>query len=281
MIHRRGPWRSLEAVEYAPLEWIDRFDNRPLLEPIGNIPPAEAEQRWWDDQERTAIAALAQSAGPPTNPARFAAPIGGYDVDNLVRDSLGVADAVGAERFHWVGCSVGGVIGLRMAAEVPSRVQSLFVCGASAEAEPIEKLAAYESLLLDTFAEHPERAIDRLMPILYGAPFLADPQNAAAVARQREIILSCGSARVARAAAPVLRRVDIRHMLPHVACPTLVAVGELDGANGPRKADVIASGIPGARLVVMPGIGHQPNAEAPEAFGEMIADFLESVGARP
>ena len=57
VIHRRGPWRSLEAVEYATLEWGDWFNNRRLLEPIGNIPPAGAEQRWWDEQERTAIAA--------------------------------------------------------------------------------------------------------------------------------------------------------------------------------------------------------------------------------
>ena len=43
VIHRRGPWRSLEAVEYATLEWVDWFNNRRLLEPIGNVPPAEAE----------------------------------------------------------------------------------------------------------------------------------------------------------------------------------------------------------------------------------------------
>src|SRR3954452_21153454 len=41
MIHRRGPWRSAEAVEFATLEWVDWFNNRRLLEPIGNIPPAE------------------------------------------------------------------------------------------------------------------------------------------------------------------------------------------------------------------------------------------------
>ena len=44
-IHRRGPWRSFEAVELATLEWVDWFNNRRLLEPIGNIPPAEAEER--------------------------------------------------------------------------------------------------------------------------------------------------------------------------------------------------------------------------------------------
>ena len=43
VIHRRGPWRNLDAVEYATLEWVDWFNHRRLLEPIGNIPPAELE----------------------------------------------------------------------------------------------------------------------------------------------------------------------------------------------------------------------------------------------
>ena len=47
VIHRRGPWRSFEAVECATLEWVDWFNNRRLLEPIGNIPPAEAEARYY------------------------------------------------------------------------------------------------------------------------------------------------------------------------------------------------------------------------------------------
>ena len=45
VIHRRGPWRSFEAVEFATLEWVDWFNHRRLLEPIGNVPPAEAEAR--------------------------------------------------------------------------------------------------------------------------------------------------------------------------------------------------------------------------------------------
>ena len=46
VIHRRGPWRSFEAVEFATLEWVDWFNHRRLLEPIGNIPPAEAEANY-------------------------------------------------------------------------------------------------------------------------------------------------------------------------------------------------------------------------------------------
>lgn len=57
VIHRRGPWRNLEAVEFATLEWVDWFNNRRLLEPIGNIPPAEAEAAYYAQLEVVPIAA--------------------------------------------------------------------------------------------------------------------------------------------------------------------------------------------------------------------------------
>ena len=57
LFHRRGPWRSFEDVEFATLEWVDWFNNRRLMEPIGNIPPAEAEARYYAQIEEPAIAA--------------------------------------------------------------------------------------------------------------------------------------------------------------------------------------------------------------------------------
>jgi transposase InsO family protein len=57
VIHRRGPWRSFAAVEFATLEWVDWFNHRRLLEPIGNMPPAEAEARYYATLEEPAMAA--------------------------------------------------------------------------------------------------------------------------------------------------------------------------------------------------------------------------------
>lgn len=57
VIHRRGPWRSFETVEYAILEWVDWFNNRRLLEPIGSIPPAEAETTYYAQLEDMPVAA--------------------------------------------------------------------------------------------------------------------------------------------------------------------------------------------------------------------------------
>jgi transposase InsO family protein len=57
VIRRRAPWRSLEAVEFATLEWVEWFNNRRLLEPIGNVPPAEAEARYYAQLEELPMAA--------------------------------------------------------------------------------------------------------------------------------------------------------------------------------------------------------------------------------
>ena len=51
VIWPRGPWKNIEEVEYATLEWVDWFNNKRLLEPIGNIPPAELEQAYYEQLE--------------------------------------------------------------------------------------------------------------------------------------------------------------------------------------------------------------------------------------
>jgi len=57
VIHRRGPWRSFEAIEFATLEWVDWFNRRRLLGPIENIPPTEAEQSYYAAMDNLAMAA--------------------------------------------------------------------------------------------------------------------------------------------------------------------------------------------------------------------------------
>jgi len=57
VIHRRAPWKSFDAVEFATLEWVDWFNHRRLMEPIRNIPPAEAEDRYYAMLDQPALAA--------------------------------------------------------------------------------------------------------------------------------------------------------------------------------------------------------------------------------
>ena len=57
VIYRRGPWHNLEHVEFATLEWVDWFNNRRILEPIGDIPPIEFEQQYYEQLKVQARAA--------------------------------------------------------------------------------------------------------------------------------------------------------------------------------------------------------------------------------
>ena len=57
VMHKRGPWRTVDEVEYATLEWVDWFNNRRLLQPIGNIPPAELEMAYYRQLEESAMVA--------------------------------------------------------------------------------------------------------------------------------------------------------------------------------------------------------------------------------
>jgi transposase InsO family protein len=57
VIHHHGPWRQFDDVEYATLDWVDWFNNRRLLEPIGNVPPAEFESMYYRQLDESAAAA--------------------------------------------------------------------------------------------------------------------------------------------------------------------------------------------------------------------------------
>ncbi len=75
VIRLKGPWRHLEAVEFATLEWVDWFSHRRLLEPIGDMPPAEYEARYYDQGAvaqamRRFPPAAEQAAHPKSGPRR-------------------------------------------------------------------------------------------------------------------------------------------------------------------------------------------------------------------
>ena len=71
VIRRRGPWRSVEAVEYATLEWVDWFNRRRLLEPIGYIPPLELESGYYQSQSSPVMDGCTHVIESPEFPGRF------------------------------------------------------------------------------------------------------------------------------------------------------------------------------------------------------------------
>jgi hypothetical protein len=91
VIYARGPWRPLETVEYATLEWVDWFNNRRLLEPIGHVPPAEFEEEYYRQQ-------AGQLWRPDSNPEFSGEPGAGQKVrkQNLNHGSRGRVLRIGS-----------------------------------------------------------------------------------------------------------------------------------------------------------------------------------------
>ncbi len=130
VIHRRGPWRSFDAVEYATLEWVDWFNNRRLLEPIGNIPPAEAERQYYAMLDKRPHGSITQTKCPPEISGRFSVIqvffcyfyllAVNFIILIILRVDLGAVDCVGdgypcalRNQAHQCGDKVGTVLLLR------------------------------------------------------------------------------------------------------------------------------------------------------------------------
>ena len=206
-------------------------------------------------------------------------PLGGHDVDMLARDGLALLDHLSIPAAHWAGVSIGGVVGVRLAAEFGERIQSLILMGATSEKESLAKLERYEQVI-GLHASDPAAGADALMPILFGSAFLGDPSLSAARAAARDSIEQTNADRMARAITPIIRRTDIQHLLAHVLCPTLIIVGEEDGANGPDRAAVVQAGIYGSAREILPGVGHSPPSESPERVAGLIGMFVDKVATQ-
>jgi len=99
VIHRRGPWRSFEAVEYATLEWIDWFNHRRLLEPIGNIPPVKSSNPSAGADFRLITKLMGGGAqGPPSQFAKVITAMlekaGNYQARGFPPTRLAAADSI-------------------------------------------------------------------------------------------------------------------------------------------------------------------------------------------
>jgi pimeloyl-ACP methyl ester carboxylesterase len=110
----------------------------------------------------------------------------------------------------------------------------------------------------------------RLLPQLLHPDHLAGPLAAEVMAMAERI----GRPAFHRQQRAIMHRADSRPDLPRIAVPTLVAVGEGDTLTPPHLAEEMAAGIPGARLAKIPGAGHLPSMEKPEAVTALLRDWL-------
>jgi pimeloyl-ACP methyl ester carboxylesterase len=176
---------------------------------------------------------------------------------------------------HYVGLSMGGMVGMRVAARRPDLVRSLVLLDTSAEAEDATARRRYGTLVTAARVVGIRALVGRVMPILFGRSALADPDRRREVAAWRAAI--AGNRRdVVRAVLGVTQRTDCTHELAAIRCPTLVVVGDEDVATPPATARRIAEAIPGARLVTIARAGHSAPVEQPAAVTDAIRAFLDA-----
>ncbi|MBV8496833.1 MAG: alpha/beta fold hydrolase [Gammaproteobacteria bacterium] len=174
-------------------------------------------------------------------------------------------------RFALAGLSMGGYISFEILRQAPARVARLALLDTSARADTPEQSAgrraqmerASQGELLHVAAEQSAR--------LLGPAHREDRALRAELERMAEEV---GVAGFLRQQAANIERIDSRPTLNAIRCPTLVLVGADDEVTPPARAAEIADGIPGARLVTVPGSGHLSTLEQPEAVTRALREWL-------
>jgi len=194
------------------------------------------------------------------------------DMELVWSDAVALLEKLGVGPVCFVGLSMGGFVGLRMAARRPELVNKLVIIESSAEPEPRENIGRYRMLVAASRVIGVRALAGRVAPIMLGRSILSDPTRKAEVERYKAIMSSRRD--VWRAVNGVVDRAGVEGELSRIRTPTLVIVGEEDVATPRAKAERVVAGIAGARLVSIPRAGHSSTVEEPAAVNAALVAFL-------
>lgn len=198
----------------------------------------------------------------------------GYDMETLAKDAAGLIEGLHCAPCHFVGLSMGGFIGMRLAAERPELIRSLILFDTTADPETPENLTKYKRLSLVARLLGPKIVVGRIMPLMFGRTFLEDPARAEERNEWRKRMGTQDRVGITRAAMGVAKRQGVQEKLGMIRAPTLVVVGEQDVALPLEHSERLRQGISGSRLVVIPHAGHTSTVEEPQEVNNAILSFL-------
>lgn len=200
----------------------------------------------------------------------------GYDMETLAADAAALIRALDCHPCHFVGLSMGGFIGMRLAAPNPELLRSLSLIETSADPESLPNKLKYWVLNFVAHYFGLEAVADQVMPVMFGRNFLEDPARAEERAFWRGQITTNDRTGITRAVQGVISRRGVHEELHRISVPTLIIVGDQDVATVPAKAEQIHARIAGSKLVIIPGAGHSSTIEEPDAVTRALETFLSS-----
>lgn len=199
----------------------------------------------------------------------------GYDMDTLSQDARAVIERLDVGAVHYVGLSMGGFVGMRLASRHPAILRSLVLLNTSAGPEDPTKIGRYRLLakIYGLTGVGPLRS--QVEPILFGPQFLADPASKRSRDEWIAEVAAAKRSGMKKAIYGVTDRAPIADELDRVTTPTLVVAGADDIATPVPLAETIAASISGAHLEIVTDCGHSSTLEQPAVVGELIETFVD------
>ncbi|WP_422768830.1 3-oxoadipate enol-lactonase [Plantactinospora sp. WMMC1484] len=196
------------------------------------------------------------------------APSGPYDIADLGADVTDLLDHLELDRVHYAGLSLGGMVGMWLAAHRPERIDRLALLGTAAYLPPA---GGWLNRAAQVRAHGTASLTDALLGRWFTPGFVdRHPEVVAPLVADLAAVGAEGYAACCEAIAAM----DLRPLLPGITAPTLVVVGAEDPATPPRHARLIAAAVPGARLAVLDRAAHLASVEQPGQVSVLLAEHL-------
>lgn len=193
------------------------------------------------------------------------------DMDTLAADAAALVEALGLGRVTFVGNSMGGFVGLRLAARRPDLVASAVLMGTSADVE--EQAESMDALVEVLASDGIEPVLDGVLHFMMGDTTLTDPSRAEVLAEVTALLRS-RTPEYADAAWHIAHRAPVLDELDSISVPVVVVAGAEDHTYPPPKSQQIVDRTPGASYVLMERTGHVHALENPAEVTALLEQHL-------
>jgi 3-oxoadipate enol-lactonase len=197
----------------------------------------------------------------------------GRSMDDFAAVVVDLLDALHIEEAVVGGLSMGGYATFALFRLAPRYFRGMVLADTRPQADTPEGVEARRRMLALVRDKGPDAVADEMIPKLVGETTRSSRPEI--VARVRELIRESSADTIADAITALMTRPDSSPLLAAIHCPTLVVVGEEDAITPPALSQQMHAAIGGSQYAAIPGAGHLSSLERPQAFNDVLADFLE------